>query len=138
MSGVDRRNVEMLRAEYESQLERLNDMQRRFRELSATAVSPRRELSVTVGPQGVITELKFLTSAYRRLAKNELSELVTSTIADARDKLNDQAAELVEPMLPPGMDAKRVLTGQLTAEELAPGESVLPSLLKERMAGRPS
>ncbi|TDD35330.1 YbaB/EbfC family nucleoid-associated protein [Saccharopolyspora elongata] len=136
MSGVDRRNVEMLREEYERQVTSLAESQRRLSEASATAVSPRRELSVTVGPQGVITELKFLSSAYRRLAKNELSELVTSTISDARAKLNDQLAEIMTPMMPPGLDVKAMLNGEISAEKLAPDESQLPPLLRERLNRR--
>ncbi|RKT86453.1 YbaB/EbfC DNA-binding family protein [Saccharopolyspora antimicrobica] len=133
MPGVDRRNVEMLREAYEHQVTELAERQRRLSEVSATAVSPRRELSVTVGPQGVITELKFLTSAYRRLAKNELSELVTRTIADARAKLTEELAEVMAPMMPPGMDVKAVLNGTVSAEQMAPDESKLPTLLRERL-----
>jgi DNA-binding protein YbaB len=133
LSEVDRRNVEMLRDEYERQVTNLSEMQQRLSEISATAVSPRRELSVTVGNQGVITELKFLTSAYRQLAKNELSDLVMRTIADAREKAIEQTAQLMAPMLPPGFNAKDLLTGAASAEALAPDESKLPPLLRERM-----
>ncbi|ONI83110.1 hypothetical protein ALI144C_16520 [Actinosynnema sp. ALI-1.44] len=133
MSGVDRRNVEMLRDEYERQVTNLAEMQKRISEVSATAVSPRRELSVTVGPQGVLTELNFLSTAYRRLAKNELSALVMKTIADARAKLNDQLAEIMTPMMPPGLDLKAALEGKVSAKDLAPDESRLPPLLRERL-----
>ncbi|MGP4014989.1 YbaB/EbfC family nucleoid-associated protein [Saccharopolyspora sp. 5N708] len=136
MSEVDRRGVEMLREEYERQLEGINEMRRRLTALSATAVSPKREVSVTVAAQGVITELKFLTSAYRRLPPNELADLVTRTIAEARDKVTEQTAEIMAPMLPPGMDAKSMLTGALTAGELAPSEASLPPLIRERMNRR--
>jgi DNA-binding protein YbaB len=132
MPEVDRHKVEMLREEYERQVSGLADMRQRMSEISATAVSPRRELSVTVGPQGMITELKFLTGAYRRLAKNELSELVTHTIADARAKLNEQMAELMAPIMP-GTNLKAMLNGEMSAENLAPDESKLPPLLREHL-----
>ncbi|ALG12009.1 YbaB/EbfC family nucleoid-associated protein [Kibdelosporangium phytohabitans] len=133
MSGVDRRNVDMLRNEFERQMTNFAENQKRINEVTATAVSPRRELSVTLGPQGTLMELNFLSSAYRRLAKNELSELVMKTIADARGKLNDQLAEIMTPMMPPGLDIKAVLEGKVSAEKLAPDESRLPALLRERL-----
>jgi DNA-binding protein YbaB len=133
LSEVDRRNVEMLRDEYERQVTNLGEMHRRLKEISATAVSPRRELSVTVGNQGVITEVKFLTSVYRRLAKNELSELVMRTITEAREKAIEQTAEVMAPMLPPGLNAKDLLTGAADVAQLAPDESRLPPLLRERL-----
>lgn len=129
MTEVDRRDVEMLREEYESQIANLSEMQRRMSEISATAVSPRRELSVTVSHQGVITELKFLTSAYRGLAKNELAELVTRTIAEARDKVTDQTAQLLAPLMPPGLNARDLLTRTTSAEVRVPDESRLPPTL---------
>lgn len=131
MSEVDERRVEMLREEYERQMGRLEDMQRRMKEVSATALSRRRELSVTVDSQGVITELKFLTDAYRKLARNELSELVTRTIADAREKALDQVAEIVGPSLPPGLNPKDVLSGEVGAADLRPDTSRMPDVLTE-------
>ncbi|GAA0504624.1 hypothetical protein GCM10011581_49770 [Saccharopolyspora subtropica] len=135
MSGVDRRNVEMLREEFEKQMARLGEMQERMSRLSATAVSPRRELSVTVGQQGVITEVKFLTSAYRQMTKKDLSELVLRTITEAREKMAEQAAELMGPFLPPGLDAKALMSG--AADVSVPGESMLPSLLRDRLDRQP-
>lgn len=136
MPEVDRRNVEMLREEYERQVASFREMHLRASQLSGTAVSPRRELSVTVGPQGAITELKFLTSSYRKMAKNELSELVTRTVAEAQDDLYDQIAEVMAPMLPPELNPKDVVTGRISADKLGPDESRMPELLRELMDRR--
>ncbi|MFR9727740.1 YbaB/EbfC family nucleoid-associated protein [Saccharopolyspora sp. MS10] len=136
MSGVDRRNVEMLREEFERQVTKMADMKERMTELSATAVSPRRELQVTVGMHGHITELKFLTSGYRSLAKNEIAELITSTIAQAREKLDEQTAEFIAPMLPPGMNAQDLMRGDVAAGQMVPNEAMLPQVLRDRLAAR--
>lgn len=136
MSEVDRSRVEMLRQEYERQVARIQEMKQRMTEISGTAVSPRRELSITVGRQGVITEVKFLTSRYRQMTKNELSELVERTINEAREKMTDQAAELLQPLLP-GVDAKAMMSGNIDVNGMLPAESRLPEVLRDRRSGQP-
>ncbi|GAB2688274.1 hypothetical protein GCM10027271_59280 [Saccharopolyspora gloriosae] len=136
MSDVDRRSIEMLREEYERVSAGLGDMQRRITELSATAVSPRREVSVTVGNQGVIKDLHFPTAAYRKLPKNELAELITKTIEAAREKATEQMAELIAPMMPGGLNAKAVLSGDVSAEALAAAEPQLPPVVAETQRSR--
>jgi DNA-binding protein YbaB len=126
----------MLRQEYERQVARIQEMKQRMTEISGTAVSPRRELSITVGRQGVITEVKFLTSRYRQMTKNELSELVERTINEAREKMTDQAAELLQPLLP-GVDAKAMMSGNIDVNGMLPAESRLPEVLRDRRSGQP-
>jgi DNA-binding protein YbaB len=128
--GVDRTRVEMLRQEYERQVARIQEMKTRMSEVSATAVSPRRELSITVGRGGVVTDVKFLTSGYRQMTKNEISELVQRTLNEAREKLNDQAAELMQPMMP-GVDAKAMMNGNVDVSALAADR--LPEVVRERL-----
>jgi hypothetical protein len=123
----------MLRAEYERRRAGLADLQRQLAGLTATVVSKRREVSVTVGNQGVITELKFPTSAYRRLAPNELAALLTRTISEARENMLDQMAGIMAPMLPPELNAKDLLTGALSAEEIVPDEPGMPPLVREKL-----
>lgn len=130
---VDRSRVEMLREEYERQMARIQEMKQRMTELSATAVSPRRELSITVGQAGVVTEVKFLTSRYRQMTKNEISDLVRSTLNEAREKANEKAAELMQPLMP-GVDAKAMMSGNVDVKGMmTPADARLPDIMRERL-----
>ncbi|MCX2731757.1 YbaB/EbfC family nucleoid-associated protein [Saccharopolyspora sp. NFXS83] len=134
MSGPDRRSVEMLQEEFERQRSQVGEMQQRLRELSATVVSPRREVSVTVGSQGVLQDLHFPTSTYRKLPKNELAELITDTIAAAREKALDQTAAVIAPSLPEGLDPKAMLKGDIDVASMPQPE--LPPMVAEMQKRR--
>ncbi|MER7011914.1 YbaB/EbfC family nucleoid-associated protein [Saccharopolyspora sp. NPDC000359] len=128
VSEVDQRNVEMLQEEFERQRANVGEMQRRLGGISATAVSPRREVSVSVGNQGELTEIKFPSSAHRRLPAKELAELITRTYREAREKVMNQVVDAMSPALP-GIDAKALLSGKLPADALPMPE--LPPLIEE-------
>ncbi|MET0135887.1 MAG: YbaB/EbfC family nucleoid-associated protein [Kibdelosporangium sp.] len=133
MTTVDRSRVEMLRQEYERQRAGLADLQRRLAELSVTIVSSRREVSVTVGSQSVIKDLKFPTNAYKRLAPNELAALIMRTITEAREKVIDQTAEIMTPMLPADLNARDLLTGTVDHDRFTSGEPRIPPMVRDRM-----
>ena len=59
--------IESLFQEYERQRSSLGEMQQKMRAISATATSQRREVAVTVGQNGVLTDVQFPTSAYKRM-----------------------------------------------------------------------
>ncbi|HYQ63790.1 YbaB/EbfC family nucleoid-associated protein [Actinophytocola sp.] len=128
MSSVDRTRVEALRQEYERQRDGLDELRRRMGELSVTAVSARREVSVTVGPQGTVTDLRFPTSAYRRLAPTELSTLLLRTIGEAREQVLDEAVEIMTPLLPPefSLDPRELLSGRVSVGRFEPSEPLPP------------
>jgi DNA-binding protein YbaB len=105
-----------------------------MREISATATSARREVSVTVKHTGGVTDIKFTGSGYRRLAPNELSSLIMATINDAKDQAADAAAGLLAPLLPSGMNARDVVAGKLGVEALAPAAGPrLPQAVREQL-----
>ncbi|MFD9895282.1 YbaB/EbfC family nucleoid-associated protein [Amycolatopsis sp. NPDC059027] len=132
MPEVDRTRLEMLKQEYERQMERIVQMKERVAEISGTAVSPRGELQVTVGRAGEVTKVDFLSSSYRRMTKNELSDLVLRTVNDARDKASDRAAELIQPLMPAGTDVKAMMTGKVDISAVIPDDTRLPEVLRER------
>lgn len=133
MSGDDRR-LEQLFEDYQRQRSRMADLAREMQEISATATSPRREVSVTVKHTGGVTDIKFTGSSYRRMAPNELSSLIMTTIADAKEQAADAAAELIAPMLPAGMNARDMVAGKLGVEALAPAAGPrLPQAVREQL-----
>ncbi|OLR92311.1 hypothetical protein BJP25_22945 [Actinokineospora bangkokensis] len=120
-------------AHYRDQRASALDYQRRLGEVAATATSPRRVVSVTVGGQGQVTDVSFPTGAYKRMAPAELASAILSTIAEARDKALDEAADLLAPMLPPGLDARQVMRGQADIGAVLPPEPPVVGLTEEEL-----
>ncbi|XVU28947.1 YbaB/EbfC family nucleoid-associated protein [Actinoplanes sp. CA-054009] len=117
--------------EYKKQRERLGEMQRKMSEISATAASARREVTVTVGQNGVLTDIQFANGAYRRMTPADLTAAILSTYAEARDAVNQQAAELLAPTLPAGVDAGALVRGQGTVDAFLPAEPRLATSVRE-------
>ncbi len=126
------RIIEDLLEQYQRQRSGLADLQRRMQAIAVTVVSPRRDLSVTVGHGGVVSDLKFMGSRYRRMSPQELSDLVLATIEAAREKAATEAAEIVGPMLPGGVNARDLVAGRLGADHFAPADGPrLPGAVSE-------
>jgi len=131
------RILETMFAEYQQQRSRMTELHRQMRDLSATAVSPRNEVSVTVSQVEGVIDIKFSGGAHRRLAPQELSELVMTTLNEAKEKVRDQAAEVIAPVLPDGMNARDLVAGRLGAEELLPADGPrLPTVVREHLDQR--
>ncbi|MEU1755719.1 YbaB/EbfC family nucleoid-associated protein [Micromonospora matsumotoense] len=110
MSFDDR--VEKLFAEYERQRSGLTALQERMRKVRGSATSPRREVTITVGQNGVLTDISFPSGAYRRMTPTELQATIMQTFAEAKEQVMEQSAEVIAPLLPEGMDAARMVRGE--------------------------
>lgn len=114
--------IEQTLAKYREQRAGLGELQRRLGEISCSATAPRQTVSVTVGHQGEVVDLKFPTGAYKRMAPSELAAAILSTIGEARSKALDEAAELLSPMLPSGMAARDIVAGKADLQAMMPVE----------------
>ncbi|GAA2564460.1 hypothetical protein GCM10010435_41050 [Winogradskya consettensis] len=134
MSTGQDRLLENLFEEYQQQRSKLTDLHRQMREISATAVSPRHEVSVTASHTEGVTDIRFTGSGYRRLAPQELSDLVMATVREARDKARDEAATVIAPVLPEGMNARDLVSGRIGADQLMPADGPrLPTVVREHL-----
>jgi hypothetical protein len=125
--------IEELFAEYERRRSGLSELQQRMEAIRGTALSKRRELSVTAAHNGVVTEIRFLTGAYKRMPPQELAALLMETIAEAKDAAAEQAAEVLTPLLPPGIDPKALAGGRLGADDLVPPRPRIPQVVREHL-----
>lgn len=136
MSGEQERVLEQLFQDYQSHRSRMADLAQQMQEVSGTATSPRRELTVTVKHNGGLSDIKFTGSAYRRMSPAELSELIMTTVTEAKEKAADAAAEVLAPMLPGNMNARDVATGKFGIETFAPADGPrLPQAVREQLYG---
>ncbi|WP_018909560.1 YbaB/EbfC family nucleoid-associated protein [Salinispora arenicola] len=123
--------IEGLFEEYQQQRNSLTELQHRMRELTASAASPRREVSVTVGQNGVVTDIRFPTSAYKRLTPADLAAVIMDTYAEAKENVMAQAEALLAPMLPEGVDAGSLVRGTAGTDAFLPPEPRVTTSVRE-------
>ncbi|GAA3945593.1 YbaB/EbfC family nucleoid-associated protein [Actinoplanes auranticolor] len=125
--------IEGLFEEYQRQRNSLTELQEKMRALTATATSPRREVSITVGQNGVMTDIRFPTGAHKRLAPADLTELIMATYTEAKENVMQQAAATLAPMLPEGMDAQALVRGTAGTDAYLPKEPRMATSVREML-----
>jgi DNA-binding protein YbaB len=128
--------IETLFQEYENQRSSLGEMQQKMRAISATATSQRREVAVTVGQNGVLTDVQFPTSAYKRMTPTELRSALLAAYGDAKEQATAQATEVLKPFLPDGMDAGALVRGTAGPEAYFPAEPRMATSVREMLGIR--
>lgn len=119
--------INTLIARYQRQREEALEAQHKMQEISVTVTAPKRAVTVTVGPQGELTGLRFPTMAYRAMAPNELAALVMTTVEKARAKVLTEITELMSGVLPERLGAANLQAGRLTAEDFLPEQPPMPA-----------
>jgi DNA-binding protein YbaB len=109
-------------AAYQKRLDDLVESRRKLAEVSATVVAPRQVVSVTVGGQGEITDVKFPAGAYKNMTPAELAEVILKTAKDAREQALSKSAKVLAPMLPDGFSADAILAGKADLTSMVPAE----------------
>lgn len=111
-------------AQYQRRREELVAFQRDAAEIAVTVTAPRKVVSVTIGNGGTVKEIKFPTAAYKNLSGPELAKVLVTTIEDARSQALDKMADLLAPMLPPGLDPRQVVRGSADLHKVMPEDPV--------------
>ncbi|WP_371503129.1 YbaB/EbfC family nucleoid-associated protein [Kitasatospora sp. NBC_00374] len=138
MSTPYDQRIDELMEEYRSRRAAAGDLQRRLREISASATAPRQTVKVTVGAQGELTAVAFPTGAYRRLAPAELAEAILAAARDARQQALGLAGEAIAAHLPQEVPAVDFLQGTADLTALLPEEPpVLDAVRAYVERGRP-
>lgn len=128
--------LERLFEEYQRQRDNLGNMQRRMAEISTSATSPRREVTVTVGQNGVLTDIQFANGAYRRMTPSDLTAVVMSTFNEAKEAALEEAARILAPMLPDGVDAGAMVRGKAGVDAYMPAEPRMATSVREILGMR--
>jgi DNA-binding protein YbaB len=107
---------------YHKRLDDLAESSRKLAEVSATVVAARQVVSVTIGGQGEITDVKFPTGAYKNMTPAELAEVILKTAKDAREQALSKSAKVLAPMLPDGFSADAIVAGTADLKSMLPAE----------------
>ncbi|WP_410609591.1 YbaB/EbfC family nucleoid-associated protein [Amycolatopsis sp. lyj-109] len=111
--------------------------QEKLRSAVASVQSPDGAVSVTVGPSGVLQDLRFGPRAYER-SPQTLSSLVLQLIGRAQQKVSAQVAEAFSGMVGENSAARELLGEFLPEPEPDDGTAVTPQqTAEERPAHRP-
>lgn len=87
--------LERLREEYRRTRTEFVEVGKKLRTLTSTVTSPDGFLTMTVGPQGDLTELKFNNEKYRDMRPKELANAIQETLGKARDGLANQIRDVM-------------------------------------------
>jgi len=123
--------VEQMMADYHRQLDKLAEHQRKMSEITATATSPRKQVSVTLGAQGQLLELKFPNDAYRDMAPMELANLIAETFGAARVQVMKQQRELMMANAPTGVDLSKMFGENADLGKVLPRDPIMPDQVRE-------
>ncbi|MGW7367238.1 YbaB/EbfC family nucleoid-associated protein [Streptomyces sp. NPDC054841] len=105
--------------------------QEKLKAVAVTVISPKRQLKVTVGPQGELRQAEFMTSEYRRMTKAEISALVVETVNKARAEATETVRKLIQPGLPDGFDFDDLAAGKIDIDKLLPADLLPPDLIAD-------
>jgi DNA-binding protein YbaB len=124
--------LEQLHRAYQQQRSLLADLRTQMEEITVTAVSTRKEVSVTVNKTGQVSDIKFLGTGYKRHSAKDLSALVMQTMDEAKAKALELSAAVLGPFMPAGMDARRLMEGDI--ETIAPADGPrMPQAVREQL-----
>lgn len=114
--------VDRLMAEYRRSREQLASVHRALAMLSVSESSRDGAITVTVGANGVPTGIDLHEETYRHYRPQRLAETIVRLTTAAAARAAEQAARILEPVLPPGTDPKALLAGtaDLRPEEITP------------------
>jgi DNA-binding protein YbaB len=111
-------------------LDQINETNRRMQEITATATSPRKSVSITVGAQGQVIDLKFPSDAYKRMAPKELANVITETFAAAQQQVQAQLMELMQANAPGGFDLSAMYGPNADMGKVLPREPIMPDAVR--------
>lgn len=83
--------------ELTAQQQRIQDLEEQLRSKTVTVRSKDRMVSVTVDSSGGMSKLEFHDERYRSMARAELADAIVRVFSEARNAMNTQVNELVEP-----------------------------------------
>jgi DNA-binding protein YbaB len=114
------------------------NIQQQIKEISATAVSKRQTVKVTVNVHGEISALEFPTGGYKRMTPTELAEAIKTTAQEAKAKALDDLNALMEPKLQTGLSFKDLIQGKADLAAALPEEPAMPDAVADYLRrGRP-
>lgn len=122
-------------AELDRHRESASRLHEGMKEVTGSARSKRRQVSVTVDARGDITELKFHGTGYRALSPAELADTILDTIRLAREAAQSTLWESLHDTLPAGADVADLVSGRYDWNAAIGEAMTLPKPLMDLLGG---
>jgi DNA-binding protein YbaB len=117
MTGPMNDRVEQAYADLNRRRESLVEAQGELAGGAFTVTDKKRLFTVTVDSRGELTEIKFLSNAYRALAPVVLAELLVAAITEGREQSLARAITTFQGLLP-DLAVGEIMTGTLNFDAL--------------------
>jgi DNA-binding protein YbaB len=114
----------------EQRLEELRQLRRDVADVTVTSRSRNGEVSVEVGAQGELRDIRFKPQALTDLSAQKLAHLVMTLVTEASKDAAGQAMEMTAAFLPDDM-ATRLRAGEKDLISLLPSPPRIPELGEE-------
>jgi DNA-binding protein YbaB len=108
-------------------LDELRRLRRDVAEVTVISRSRKGEVSVEVGAQGELRDIRFKPQALTELSAQKLAQLVMTLVAEAAKEAAGQATEMTAAFLPDEM-AARLRAGEAELVSLLPTPPRIPEL----------
>jgi DNA-binding protein YbaB len=105
--------------------QRLEELRRDVAEVTVTSRSRNGEVSVQVGAQGQLRDIRFKPQALTEMSAQKLAHLVMTLVAEATKEAAGQAMEMTAAFLPDKM-ATRLRDGEKDLISLLPSPPRIP------------
>jgi DNA-binding protein YbaB len=115
--------------ELEQTVERLTALQQQLQESTYSATDRNRALTVEVNSTGELTDVRFISNAYRKMAPAELGRLLVDTTRDARAKALASMLTGLTGLMPAGLPIEQILTGDTPLDEIVAAKDLRHALL---------
>lgn len=113
-----------LAEDYRRQVAELAELHERLRDLSTTARTRDGLVTVVVGAQGDVRDIRLDPRVQGRLTPAELSETLLELIGEATGAVSDQVLELMEPFVPEDLPIAQILGADADLTTFAPQPAV--------------
>ncbi|MFJ2030194.1 YbaB/EbfC family nucleoid-associated protein [Streptosporangium sp. NPDC087985] len=127
MSDEFRTAIEELADEYNRQAAQLRETYGKLNELTVTACSDDRMVTVTVGPRGQVQDIEFDPRVYRKLSSAELSQSIMEQIGVATGEVSARTRELMAPFVPDGLPYEELFGEGASFDSFLPQPVTSPS-----------
>lgn len=98
-----RESLEGLAARHQERLAGLRKMQQELREVKASARTRDGMVSVEVGPNGQLHDIRFGPRVYDRLTPQRLAHTIMKLVGEATEDAAGQLKEITAPFVPDGL-----------------------------------
>lgn len=114
-------------SDYRERIQELQQMQRDIREVRATARTRNGEVSLEVGAQGELKNIRFHPDALARMTPQQLAHTIMKLVGEATKDASDQAKEMTAKFLPEEM-AERLRGGETDLSAFMPDAPRIPDM----------